>query len=165
MKSLPRDVSCGVYISPFVMDEDDSRLITAINAAGRCIYRRRVLPTQDLEAAVARAYRVLDASEAVPPSPPPTFHSLDAWLDADRRGQLPGPGLQEPSGDRLLGNPRWPKTLQHAAHLRRKRWPRDCDACGAPYTPGVRNTKRCPVCIARAKGPTPPTPSAEEGPC
>jgi len=80
------------------------------------------------------------------------YPTLDAWLDAEVRGELEAPAAEEPIAWKVLGNKtaasdRWLETRNRLED----RWPRVCRTCGGQFTweETARNRVRCEACCAR----------------
>ncbi len=87
------------------------------------------------------------------------YPTLDAWLDAEARGELKAPATEEPWAHNLLRNGsstptaasrRWADTFNRLDD----RWPRACRACGGEFTweQTKRNRVRCPACLRARRG-------------
>lgn len=95
-----------------------------------------------IEAALPSMLRVLeDAARARVAS---TIVTLDEWLAADLAGKLPTGGAG--------GSARLPDALQvslnDAAMVRDRHWPRPCGTCSESFKPGKGARVNCPKCVA-----------------
>ena len=77
------------------------------------------------------------------------YPSLDLWLEAERKGLLRAPPIEERIGvRRLLHDDRGARALSKYLDqqtVRLQRWPRLCRTCGNEFT-GTRNARRCRAC-------------------